>query len=231
MSVSGDGIRAPARRSATDLAYEVLKRQVLICEIGPGTELREADLATALGVSRTPVREALNRLVYDGFVEVRPRQGYRVTDVTLAAVHEVFELRSQLEPVVVTLAVERASAEQLALLREHAHAPRPTTFEDCITQDHQLHELLADLSGNRRMAKVMRQLLAEMQRVLFLSLSGRSEGGVLNHHHPQLWAAIEARDAVLAQELTVAEIEANRQRVLTALIERMPHVSLQSPHP
>ena len=94
MSQDTDGAQDPrGNRSGTDEAYDHLKRRILLCDLVPGEELREASLAESTGFGRTPIREALRRLVQERFVEVRPRQGYRVAPITLASVHDVFELR------------------------------------------------------------------------------------------------------------------------------------------
>ncbi len=225
MSVTGDGAPGGQRRSATDVAYDALKRQVLVCQLGPGAELREAMLATKLGVSRTPVREALNRLVHDGLVEVRPRQGYRVTDVTLAGVHEVFELRLVLEPTIVAMAAERYPSHDGVDPRAVAClASNTDSFEDEIAADHDLHVRLAELSGNRYMARSMRQLLAEMQRILYLSLAPADLG--LRHQHDELCTAVTTGEVDLARRLVIDELEQTRQQVLDAIITRRPGVSL-----
>ncbi len=216
------------RPTATTTAYEALKRKVLVCELGPGTELRENDLASALALSRTPVREALNRLVHDGLVEVRPRQGYRVTDVTLAGVNEVFELREALEPAIVALVAQRADAQALTRLRQEIAVAGRDTLEDAITADHALHTALADLSNNRYMARTMRHLLAELQRILFLSLSDGGARLDLSAHHDALFDALLAGDSAAARQALLVESTQMRQRIVEAIMTRLPDVSLQS---
>ncbi len=228
MTVSGGRNPFEPRPTATTAAYEALKRKVLICELGPGMELRENDLARTLAMSRTPVREALNRLVHDGLVEVRPRQGYRVTDVTLAGVHEVFELREVLEPSIVALVAQRADLDALARLRAELGAAPADTLENSITSDHELHVALGDLSGNRYMARTMRHLLAELQRVLFLSLSEGHAPLEVEDHHAALFDALAARDSAAARHAVLEESRQMRQRIVEAILARMPDVSLDT---
>ena len=109
-----------ARQSATGRVYAALKREILTCEIAPGTSLFEGQLAERLQVSKTPIRDALGMLVHEGFVQVQPRQGYRVSDITLGDVQEVFQMRMLLEPAAAELAAERANADQLKRLQELA---------------------------------------------------------------------------------------------------------------
>ncbi|MBK7721027.1 MAG: GntR family transcriptional regulator [Austwickia sp.] len=219
--------RAYPRPTATTAAYEALKRMVLVCELGPGVELRENDLAKSLALSRTPVREALNRLVHDGLVEVRPRQGYRVTDVTLSGVHEVFELREALEPAIVALVAQRAPIEALEQLRDDVLAAPTDSLQNAVFVDHHLHTGLADLSGNRYMARTMRHLLAELQRVLFLSLSDGSVQLDLVGHHTTILDALVRADADQARQAVLEESQEMRRRVVEAIMAALPEVSLQ----
>lgn len=218
--------RSGPQRSATDLAHETLTRQVLLCELYPGTELREAEIAARLGVSRTPVREALNRLVHDGFVEVRPRQGYRVTEVTLAAVHEVFELAAVLEPTIVALACERATPRALESFRELALTATPADFHDAVAHEHNVHVTLAGLSGNQRLARTMRQVQAELQRILVLALGEVASYAGPKSDHSDLFAALTDRDPERARQLVSAETDEQRHQVMDALFRGMSAVPL-----
>lgn len=221
-----------AKPTATDLAYDVLKRRVLTCELPPGAPLREGDLATTTALSRTPVREALNRLVQDGLVEVRPRKGYRVTDVTLAGVAEAFELRALLEPAVATsvASLARTIPGRLAALTELAMADPPADLATAIVRDHDVHEMLAGLAGNRYLTRSMRQLLAELQRIMFLTFSGNASDAVLAHHHQDhhraLCEAVLAGDAVAATAAVLAENEHMRRLVVDGLLAQLPDVTL-----
>ena len=105
------------RPSAAARVYRILKERILMCDYPPGSSLNEGRLAEQLEVSKTPIREALAMLVHEGFVEVLPRQGYRVTDLTIADVQEIFNLRLLLEPAAAGMAAEHATAEQLQALR------------------------------------------------------------------------------------------------------------------
>ena len=215
---------ARGRPSATDLAYEVLRRRILLCEMAPGAELREAEIAAQLGVGRTPVREALGRLVHDGLVDVRPRQGYRVTEVTVAAIHEVFEVRSLVEPAAVGLAaarVDRVDRASVNTLADFARSSRPSSFAGFVAYDYGLHLGLARLAGNQRLARLVAHSLADMQRVLVLSLGASGVRG-LPHRHSDLVDAIVAGDAAGASAVLLDEIETHRTRVVEALAGRMP---------
>jgi DNA-binding GntR family transcriptional regulator len=228
--VSGSAVDQPGLpggRSATDEAYDRLKRQILTCQLAPGSEIREAALAESTGFGRTPVREALRRLVHEGFVEVRPRQGYRVSPITLASVHDVFELRLLLEPAAVELATRRAPREAILALRDLAHAQYVhgdlDSYERFIVDNRNLHVRIAESTGNHRLAHMLGNLLEEMQRLFFLSLDPRDSSIEQMHEHHDLYDAMLAGDVERAVQITVDQIERSRQRVIDALVTRVVH--------
>lgn len=208
--------------TATDGAYEHLKRLILTGGLAPGEELREGALTESSGFGRTPVREALRRLVQEGFVEVRPRQGYRVAVVTLTSVRDLFEMRLLLEPAAAELAATRASQQDQAALHDLAHesyAPGdPDSYERFLERNREFHVRVAKAAGNERLASTLRVLLEEMQRLFFISLSGDGTAVELVHEHHELHDALLARDAARARSVVIAQIEASRSRVMAGLL-------------
>lgn len=208
--------------TATDVAYERLKRAILTCALAPGTELREAALAGQFGLGRTPVRGALGRLVQDGFVEVRPRKGYRVTDLKVTDVNEVFELRLLLEPAACELAAARAPRPAIEALHELAHAEYdhtdPDSYERFLVDNREFHVRLAEAAGNHRLARSIRTLLEELQRLFFLSLTVKDTSSEQMHEHHALYDAILAGDAALARTISADQIEQSRRRVIEAVV-------------
>ncbi|WP_116953507.1 GntR family transcriptional regulator [Jiangella endophytica] len=208
--------------TATDLAYERLKRAILICSLAPGTELREASLAEQFELGRTPVRGALGRLVQDGFVEVRPRKGYRVTDLKVTDVNEVFELRLLLEPAACELAASRAPRQAITALHHLAHTEYdhtdPDSYERFIVDNREFHVRLAEAAGNHRLARSIRTLLEEMQRLFFLSLTVKDTSSEQVHEHLDLYDAIASGDAARARKISADQIEQSRRRVIEAIV-------------
>src|SRR5438445_603484 len=107
-------------RSLTARVYQDLKRDIMTCALRPGAEVYEGQLAERYGVSKTPIREALNTLRQEGYVRVLPRRGYVVAPVSVEDVQEVFHVRLLLEPSAAELAAQRVSGEQLVELRRLA---------------------------------------------------------------------------------------------------------------
>lgn len=224
-----------SRGSATDDAYEHLKRRILVCELAPGAELHEVALVESTGFGRSPVREALRRLVQEGFVEVRPRQGYRVAPITLAAVRDIFELRLLVEPAAVELAARRAPRERVLGLRRLVHVSVPDGAADgderFFLEDRRFHVGIAQVAGNDRLANLSRTLLEEVQRLFFfLGLDPNPAGSDPAGAYRAVHEALLAGDAGRAREVVVEQIQQSRRRVLDALVARvLDGVDLASP--
>jgi len=160
-----------AQLSLTDKLYHRILDDILSWTIKPGELLIEARLAKEYKVSKTPVREALGLLSQEGFVEVIPRVGYRVTEVTPRDVYEVFTLRTLLETEGVALAAKNASDEELGKLYEDGEELAAKIDSGEVTPEKYLqlhdsfHVRLALLSGNRRLASYVARLLRDWVRV------------------------------------------------------------------
>lgn len=211
----------PSSRTAGGAAYEHLKRHILTCRLEPATEIREAELAQETGFGRTPIRDALARLAHEGLVEVRPRQGYRVKDITLDSVREAYELRLLIEPAGVEMAIARATDNQLTELHDLAHAKydhnNPDTYEEFIRTNREFHVRLA-ACGNQRLAQILERLMEDMQRLHFRSLSARDTADLQVHEHHSLYDAVLARDVQRAREICIQQIRGSQDRVVETLL-------------
>lgn len=216
--------------SGVEDVYARLKEQILTCALAPGAELRELVLVEETGHSRSTVRTALGRLVADQLVEVRPRKGYHVSEVDLADVREVFELRMLLEPAAAELAARRAPRARVEELHDLAHARGdagdPAAYAAYLADNREFHVRIAEAAGNQRLAAALRGVLEEMQRLFFLSRATRSGGTddrgggeQAQHEHHALYDAILAGDAERARQVAETQIEESRERVLATLLD------------
>ncbi|WP_245311651.1 GntR family transcriptional regulator, partial [Bradyrhizobium pachyrhizi] len=128
--------------------YENLRSDILSCQLAPGDEIREQDLAERYAVSRQPVRDALLRLEREHLVTVQPRQGYRVNPISLSDARDLLRFRLALEPACVAEAIESAPDSILKSLDEFRRFSG--SHEDFITYNRGFHSALAHASGNRR---------------------------------------------------------------------------------
>ncbi len=203
-----------------DNIYDALRGAILTCDLLPGQELREQDLAARYEVSRSPVREALLRLEGERLVTVLPRQGYVVNPVSLADAQDLFGLRLVLEPACAAAAAAVASdADLRALDRFRALDGNDDAF---VAQNHDFHTSVARLSGNARMAAVTVELVEQSDRLVRLSVRrvlGHSTQGLVAEH-AGIVTALQARDGRGAQKLVRAHVRNAQARVLGALRQR-----------
>lgn len=206
------------KTSATEKAYRVLRSEILNCELAPGSRVVEGEIAERLNMSKTPVKKALGMLVHEGFVEVRPRHGYRVTEITLADVQEVYQLRQILEPAAAELAATNATPEQLqglrALVEDHADG----TYEERADKLLRFHEILAAASGNGRLAATMASLLDEMQRLLSIGLDIEESISLHAGEHRELLDALLKGNHHKAREIAEQQVEIGRMRMFEAIL-------------
>src|SRR4051794_5440683 len=162
----GGGNGAPMPRAA-HLAYSEIRNRIVEGAFPPGSHLEEESIAEAVGVSRTPVREALRRLASEGFVEFVPHQGAFVPAWTTADYHEIFDLRAILESFGARLAARQISDETLATLEDltaqmESLAARMTKARmDALANLNNLfHSTVVQASGNRRLLQLAQSAVA-----------------------------------------------------------------------
>jgi DNA-binding GntR family transcriptional regulator len=208
---------------AADDAYEALREAILTGRHAAGGRLGEVELAAEVGVSRTPVREALRRLAAEGLVEVLPNRGARVSSWTAQDLEELYELRALLEGHGAGLAAPRATAEDVARLRSLAEAMdavgRPGRRQDLdrLAELNQVfHGHVLQVAGNARLVALM-QSVVQVPLVLrtFHRYDGPALARSLRHHH-ELVAAIETRDGSWAASVMRSHVLAARAVLVAA---------------
>lgn len=178
--------------------HALLKRMILSLALKPNEALSEKDLATRLGVSRTPVREALIRLADEELVEVLPQRGTFVSAIQTADVLEAQFLRESLEAAVVRRAAESPSARLLSemaelLERQHEAATAGRSVE-YLQFDEAFHRAISDGTAMPRAWRLIQSVKGQMDRVRFLSLPNQAHMLLLTTQHSTIFDAIEARD-------------------------------------
>jgi GntR family transcriptional regulator, rspAB operon transcriptional repressor len=185
--------------------YEAIETAIVRCELGPGTVLGDRQLAEVLGVSRTPVRDALHRLESSGLVERRGRMGWMVSTFALQDVRELFELRRIFEP----LGLERLSETwEEAIVRELSHSfekfPERLTRDllpDYLHEDRRFHKEIVGCSRNGRIIRFYGTVEKQIDRIrhyLSYNYEGRVEASLKEHR--EICAAIAAHDLSAATE-------------------------------
>lgn len=212
------------RRRASDEVYQALRESILSQLFEPGQRLHVEEIAGKLGVSLTPVRQAIQALSTEGLIEIRPRSGTFVAQLTAQDVEETFDLRTALECLAAERAVERVTPEQCAelrrLLRELA---RPVSTEaDRKRHEHDnriFHKLLIEASGNRRLAESYESLNAHLQIVRVHSKQADWAGRlqIEQSEHEEIVDALESRDLPRLQMALRNHIQRARRSLIEGL--------------
>lgn len=196
------------RIAPTALYQEVaerLRQRIFAHELTPGTWIDEQKLAEEYGISRTPLREALKVLASEGLVDLRPRRGCYVTEISRQDVDDIFPLMAMLEGRCAAEAVKRAKPADISALRNiHEQleaAAREGRIDGFFESNQEFHKKIQELSGNRWLLSVIQDLrkVLKLSRLHSLSLEGRLQQSL--DEHRLIMAALQAGDAVKAEKL------------------------------
>lgn len=199
------------RDRASDEAYEALRNGILGQMFKPGERLQVEEIAGQLGVSLTPVRQAIQSLAAEGLIDIRPRSGTFVTQLTVRDIEETCDLRCALECLAAEQAVEHVDGAILAEFRAVLAALAAPVRTDEQRRQHELenarfHNLLVEASGNRRLREMYRSLNAHLQ--------------IANlHRHDAAWASRLATEQA-EHEAIVAALERRDRRALVQATRR-----------
>ena len=202
-----------------EAVYDRLKSAIVEGELAPGARMLEVELAGKLGVSRTPVREALVRLAQEGLAELLPGRGARVRVLSPAEVSEVYEVRAALEAEAARLAAQRASEgelEELARLEAALHRIPKTDLAEQTRADTRFHARLVALSKNRELERLFHQLDAKLALARRFSADENQSPKTLAEHRAIL-EALKARDPEAAARAARAHVERFKALVASRL--------------
>jgi DNA-binding GntR family transcriptional regulator len=210
-------VSAPLRTNLNDRVYETLKGRLVRRELGPGEKVSLHELATTLGVSRSPVHHALTRLVAEGLLTVKSRRGYYVNALTRPAVEEGYDVRLALELQAAERAVGTVPREGLRRLRTlHERSVAAVSHSEWDSANAAFHEHQVDLAGNALLSRFYRELSVNL--MMQVIRGGKLEAGsYLAAEHEAIVDAYEAGDLASAHTAIRAHIATGRQIALEAL--------------
>lgn len=228
--------------NASEVAFQTIRQAIIDGLLEPGQRLREVALARQLGISATPVREALARLQQEGLIEFEPRRGAVVPKLAPEDIAEVYELRELLEAHAARCAACRllpapagvavappvsspsASPDSLALLAQLSQLVEEgerlvvaRRVADYNRLDVRFHQTLMDLAGNRRLRRVFDTVHAQVQAVRLRAITLPGRPARSQEEHARLVAAIERADAAAAEAEIRHHVSSVKDDVLTAL--------------
>jgi DNA-binding GntR family transcriptional regulator len=212
------------RQSLADLAYQRLIRAIMRNDLSPGTPLSVPELARRLNVSRSPVREAVQRLIYDGLAEHVPHRGAVVVSIDEQSFRDLLDVRHRLEGLAARLAAERIRRSELDALAETlAEHESVVAGEDVyrnVEHDMRFHELIRAAAANADLDKMLARTQSRAHLSLHRLWRGSRDPKAMLAEHRAVFDAIAAGDADAAEWAAERHIVGLRQRVEGAAAEQ-----------
>lgn len=221
----------PQRSASADEVYEKLKAMAIAFEFAPGVRINEVELARTLEVSRTPLREALNRLQSEGFFTRAAGKGFMARHFDAKEVYDIYEMRRILEGGAVRLACERASDEQLEELarfvRESREVPHDSDAMELLGLDEAFHERLALMTGNEEYRRCLININGRIRFFRWVDMqNGRRH--YTQNEHLAIVQALMRRDADEAARLTEAHITRRMDQIIEVIRRGVAEIYLRN---
>lgn len=201
-----------------DVVFNTLRQAILKGELEPGERLMEIQLAERLGVSRTPIREAIRKLELEGLVLMIPRKGAEVAEISEKSLREVLEVRRSLEELAIELACQRITPEELTALEEaenrFARAVEDGEVMAIAESDENYHELIYQATANDRLVQILNNLREQMYRYRLEYIKDEDRRQILVVEHEHILRAVRRRDIADAKSAVREHID-NQQLTIT----------------
>ena len=206
-------------RPLREIVYEELKAQILKGDIKPGTRMMEVELAEVLGVSRTPVREAIRKLEKEGLVKIEPRRGAYASELSVKDMVDILEVRQSMEGLAAYYCAQRINDEQKEQLRDYAlafnKAVEEGVYEDMISYDTKFHHLIVECCDNDILVHMVEQLQELVLRFRYLYYSDFKRAEQMPAEHHEIFEAVASGDAERAREAAALHINRLKDMVET----------------
>lgn len=206
-----------------DVVFNTLRQAILKGELKPGERLMEIQLAQRLGVSRTPVREAIRKLELEGLVLMIPRKGAEVAQITRQDLEDVLEVRAALEELAVKDACLHITDEEIKKLRKASEEFQKTLkTNDLVASaqaDMEFHEVIYNAADNRRLVQILNNLREQMYRYRLEYLKDTGSHERLNSEHYEIYEGIRNGDKETVKAAIGRHIDNQRDAILAAIRE------------
>ena len=204
-----------------DVVFNTLRQAILKGELKPGERLMEIQLANKLGVSRTPIREAIRKLELEGLVLMIPRKGAEVAEITEKSLRDVLEVRKALEELAVKLACDRMTKQQMIQLKEAAKEFEQTLKTNDVTKfaeaDVKFHDVIFMATDNQRLIQLLNNFREQMYRFRVEYLKKECFHPILIAEHEDIINRIEKRQKEEAAEVVCRHIDNQVETVIDTI--------------
>ncbi|HIS80560.1 MAG TPA: GntR family transcriptional regulator [Candidatus Scatomonas merdavium] len=205
-----------------DVVFHTLRRGIMQGDLKPGERLMEIKLANRLGVSRTPIREAIRMLELEGLVVMIPRKGAQVAEITAKDLKEVLEVRIGLEELAVKFACQRITEEQLEGLHQASRRFERAVLAEDLTElaeaDVEFHDLVYKATANDRLVQLLNNIREQMYRYRVEYLKDEEIRASLVQEHDELLERLRERDMEGAKRVTQKHIERQQDYILETIL-------------
>lgn len=204
-----------------DVVFNTLRRAILKGELKPGERLMEIALADKLGVSRTPIREAIRKLELEGLVVMAPRKGAKVASITERDLNDVLEVRKGMEVLAISLACKRITGEELEKLESIERSFQSLIESGNLTElaemDVKFHDTIYQATNNQRLVQLLNNLREQMYRYRMEYLKDIAVRRTLAEEHKAICEALRGRDESKAQNYVSVHIDNQQKAIMRSL--------------
>jgi DNA-binding GntR family transcriptional regulator len=201
-----------------DVVFNTLRQAILTGELKPGERLMEIHLANKLGVSRTPIREAIHKLELEGLVTMIPRRGAEVAQITEKSMSDVLEVRRAMDALCAELACDRITEEETEQLNQACENFRRATQTKDVKKiaqaDVELHDIIVEATGNKRLVQLVNNLSEQMYRYRFEYIKDFSQHERLVEEHRIIYESIVNKDKETASEAAKLHIDNQKKAII-----------------
>ena len=207
-----------------DVVFNTLRRAILKGELKPGERLMEIALADKLGVSRTPIREAIRKLEFEGLVVMAPRKGAKVASITERDLNDVLEVRKGMEVLAISLACKRITGEELEKLeiieRDFQRLIESGNLTELAEMDVKFHDTIYHATNNQRLVQLLNNLREQMYRYRMEYLKDIAVRRTLAEEHKAICQALRERNQQQAEKYVSIHIDNQQKAIIRSLNQK-----------
>lgn len=205
-----------------DVVFHTLRKAILTGELKPGERLMEIHLANRLGVSRTPIREAIRKLELEGLVIMIPRRGAEVAQITEKNLQDVLEVRRALDALCAELACDRITPEETDKLKcaceNFEEAVKSGDVKQIARADVELHDIIVAATGNERLIQLINNLSEQMYRYRFEYIKDSEGHDTLVREHRIIYESIVRKDKATAAQAAKTHIDNQEKAIIRRIL-------------
>ena len=207
-----------------DVIFDTIRKAITTGELKPGERLMEVTLAKKMGVSRTPVREAIRRLEIEGLVKMTPRKGAYVANLTIKDIIDVLEIRASLDSLATALSAQRATQNDIRELKQihnqFEKVVKAENLQGSIKRDVEFHEVIYRSSGNEKLIQISNNLREQFHRFRVMFLKDMVSPKELIKEHFNILESIEKKDSKLSAKYAKIHVENQKKVIINAFKEK-----------